>query len=106
MNDVPDDKWIEAKWAEIERRMMATEEVLADLKQKVFTHEAVCIERQRTTFNNIASLEIGMTNISKAVNELREGLNARFFGWHTAVSGAMFAVIVGLIATLWGVMHK
>lgn len=92
-----DPKWIEAKWAEVERRMMAQEERIADLMLRVTTHEAVCVERQKSMFNVIATLDQRMIEIGKSV----EKISNRFLSYHTAITSALFMVCLGLISLVW-----
>lgn len=88
------------KWAEVERRMMALEERFSDLNQRVVTHDAVCLERQKTTHNNLAALEGRMET---AINMI-DTLNNRFLGWHTGVTSALFLITIALVGYLWS--HK
>lgn len=98
---MPDDDWVKAKFAEIERRMMAMEEIVGDLRQRVFTHEAVCLERQKTALNMFAALEVSVGKVADMV----DALSNRFIGWHTGVTSAFFVIILGLVGYLWN-MHK
>jgi len=85
------------KWAEVERRIMALEERLTDFAQKVMTHEAVCVERQKSMFNVIATLDSRMESIGNVVDKL----NNRFFGWHTSIIGVLFMIVLGLVGVIW-----
>lgn len=62
------------KWRELERRMMAMEDLIqaqAELLHRTAAaldkHEAVCIERQKTEFNNFAAVQTLISDLSRSV---------------------------------------
>lgn len=77
--------------------MMAMEDRVGDINQRVMTHDAVCIERQKMVFNTMAAIDGRLQALASAVDDL----NRRFVGYHTAIIGGMFVVILSLLSFIW-----
>lgn len=95
------------KIAEMERRMMSLEEVvgimkdmLSELKENTRIHEAVCLERQKTIFNTIATLDTRM----QGFGDKMETINVKLSGWQSSLIGFMALIIAGMLG--YGLIHK
>lgn len=90
----------------LERRLLTLEERLTQLAQESATHGAVCLERQKTIFNMLASLESQISKLDDKIDKMgndqagrvvdmhtridaiRTSTNKRLDGWLTAIAGA------------------
>lgn len=97
----------DSKWAEVERRMMALEERTSDMLMRLNTHEAVCLERQRTMLNtmaaiqnDIAVLETNVLQMSVRTDIKMDGFSTRLNTWMTAVAGGAILATGSLAALI------